>query len=1091
MSKESKKPPDDEYDSDVGSLSSISDDSILNSDEDTSLQIKESSTMRERLEIRKRIQDKRKRNDMRKERRYERKLEIKRRKAEKERLRLEEEQRRLENQIPLDEQVVILEKRVKRLERHLDIERKMSTGNRRLVTKLSQKNALLEREAAVLRHLAHQRQVNMLNERQARAKESIYIHKCAYAERELASVKAQAKHFQDEVKRLKGMMLRKDHEIQVLNVGVKSTEQLVRVSEDEAQRKDSCLLDLEKVVEKLASDLSIARRESLEWEIEHKRVEHELLQVQAVLARMIVGNPLATSADRAMVVTHARKRKPARVLQVRTLVDSGQNYRPNSNTMIVAKYDKRKEAELQQQSERSKSVNDMLKSVNKKNHSGNINSRYMAINRNIKSTSALVEQRKHRVRVGNERRILQNEYDNSIVLNENSSYGDIYKKYNNNNVNSDNNNSAAEMPFNNNKAASKDLMQNYATQVENDPSPFTFNENSHEKDKNKHIHHIDRPQSAGPMYLAAFGQTGTDRTLEKKKQIELSQSAKIDDSNSNNTRRPVSATAAFPEKYVPVTIQKGRKYRYKGHNADGYSEDNDESSTQRPISATYSNAPSSIRGPDNVEPSILNGGSDNSRPNSANTFKSFSTLTGNNSRPHSAATDRSNSTKNGMNKKLRPTSATSEDTVNSSDYDQGSGDKDIYDKNALLSATHAPPIHGELSTSGSVLGPLPDITSRNSNNNKRQKRPTSAKLRSSSKLSIDANIHRVDVNTSDGNKNISKRSRPVSAQARTPIRQHRHATKYSSSRFYIDRSDDEAESMNSARSSSTYRDGSSMPTSGSPNTNDGDGSEIASSIGTTHNSEYTDNNNDGNNQYYTNNGSPKSSISTSSSFHSSRHQNVDANTYNNNSDIFRGNTGNSFIVGGNGDSVAASQFQHNISNNTNTFQMEENLLQRRHFRPSSANTNTTSTSFTSNRSNNKGYNNIYNTEKENYPRQDHYHTIQQKYNNMKSNIKLSNDNNNKKGKKGKKKKKGSVKNRIPGNRSKYYGRGLGFRRDNAPVPTVFGGGSSKHLLNKIVKRLDPLSLEAAKKEEGNIKARKGRSFVGKQEKKKGKKDMVF
>ena len=95
--------------------------------------------------------------------------------------------------------------------------------------------------------------------------------------------------------------------------------------------------------EKLASDLSIARRESLEWEIEHKRVEHELLQVQAVLARMIVGNPLATSADRAMVVTHARKRKPARVLQVRTLVDSGQNYRPNSNTMIVAKYDKRKE----------------------------------------------------------------------------------------------------------------------------------------------------------------------------------------------------------------------------------------------------------------------------------------------------------------------------------------------------------------------------------------------------------------------------------------------------------------------------------------------------------------------------------------------------------------------------------------------------------------------------------------------------------------------------------------------------------------------------------------------------------------------------
>eukprot|EP00943_MAST-04B_sp_MAST-4B-sp1_P003210 g3210.t1 len=86
------------------------------------------------------------------------------------------------------------------------------------------------------------------------------------------------------------MMLRKDHEIQVLNVGVKSTEQLVRVSEDDAQRKDACLLDLEKVVEKLASDLSVARRESLEWEIEHKRVEHELLQgVFSILDSILFG----------------------------------------------------------------------------------------------------------------------------------------------------------------------------------------------------------------------------------------------------------------------------------------------------------------------------------------------------------------------------------------------------------------------------------------------------------------------------------------------------------------------------------------------------------------------------------------------------------------------------------------------------------------------------------------------------------------------------------------------------------------------------------------------------------------------------------
>ena len=90
----------------------------------------------------------------------------------------------------------------------------------------------------------------------------------------------------------------------------------------------------------------------------------------------------------------------------------------------------------------------------------------------------------------------------------------------------------------------------------------------------------------------------------------------------------------------------------------------------------------------------------------------------------------------------------------------------------------------------------------------------------------------------------------------------------------------------------------------------------------------------------------------------------------------------------------------------------------------------------------------------------------------------------------KKKKKKNVKNRVPGNRSKYYGRGLGFRRGEGAVPTVFGGGSAKHLLSKIVKRLDPLSLEAAKKAEGKIKERKGRSFVGKAERKR-KQNMVF
>ena len=78
------------YDSDIDSLSSISDDSILNSDEDTSLHIKPSANMKERLEIRRRIQDKRKRNDIRKERRHKRTLEIAKRKKEKERQRQEE-----------------------------------------------------------------------------------------------------------------------------------------------------------------------------------------------------------------------------------------------------------------------------------------------------------------------------------------------------------------------------------------------------------------------------------------------------------------------------------------------------------------------------------------------------------------------------------------------------------------------------------------------------------------------------------------------------------------------------------------------------------------------------------------------------------------------------------------------------------------------------------------------------------------------------------------------------------------------------------------------------------------------------------------
>ena len=224
------------------------------------------------------------------------------------------------------------------------------------------------------------------------------------------------------------------------------------------RREKICLLDLEKVVEKLASDLSVARRESLEWEIEHKRVEHELLQVQAVLARLVVGNTLATASDRAMVVTNARKRKPARILKVRSLVDSGQNYRPNSNALIVARHDARKEADLQQTSfstskpPKSKSVNDVLESFDKRNNSGHKNRRYMSINKNIKNTSKTNTERRHRLRVEQEHRVLNNELSASIILEDGIKEGEVN---------------------------SIDHINSFAKQVENEPAPFALESQTH------------------------------------------------------------------------------------------------------------------------------------------------------------------------------------------------------------------------------------------------------------------------------------------------------------------------------------------------------------------------------------------------------------------------------------------------------------------------------------------------------------------------------------------------------------------------------------------------------------------------------------
>ena len=160
----------------------------------------------------------------------------------------------------------------------------MMTGNLKLVTKLTQKCSLLERETTVHRQLVHQAKADLQSERQARARESIFVHRCAFAERELASTRAQARRFQEECDHLKVQLERKDKEIQTLTLGLGSTEQLVRVGEDEVRRKDECLLDLEKVVEKLSSDLSTARQEATSWEIEHRYLQRELLQLQGLYA---------------------------------------------------------------------------------------------------------------------------------------------------------------------------------------------------------------------------------------------------------------------------------------------------------------------------------------------------------------------------------------------------------------------------------------------------------------------------------------------------------------------------------------------------------------------------------------------------------------------------------------------------------------------------------------------------------------------------------------------------------------------------------------------------------------------------------------
>jgi len=63
--------------------------------------------------------------------------------------------------------------------------------------------------------------------------------------------------------------------------------------------------------------------------------------------------------------------------------------------------------------------------------------------------------------------------------------------------------------------------------------------------------------------------------------------------------------------------------------------------------------------------------------------------------------------------------------------------------------------------------------------------------------------------------------------------------------------------------------------------------------------------------------------------------------------------------------------------------------------------------------------------------------------------------------------------------SRYVGRGLGFRKLDRSVPSIFGGGSMRHLVKNIVKKLDPLALQSASSNAQKAKSDMAKRFLGK------------
>jgi hypothetical protein len=841
-------------------FSEVSDDSLT--DDEPSLQVKPSHSMKQRLDIKMRMQNKRRKNDIRKSRRIKRAKDIKAFKENEQARRETEEKEKLRDAVSPEEKVVILEKRVNRLQRNLDISQRMMTGNQKLVTKLTQKCSLLERETTVHQQLTHQAKSDLQAEQQARAREAIFVHRCAFAERELASSRAQARRFQKECDRLKGELERKDKEITTLTLGLSSTEQLVRVGEDEVRRKDECLLDLEKVVEKLSSNLSQARQEATSWEIEHKYLQRELLQLQGLYAKSIVNNPLATASDRSQLCTSPKRKKAPRILKMQSKVGSRNDRRTGRNHLAIAN------TSLSRSLSRTDimSSSSMCRSVTESPLAATVN---IPVTRAPEGSKDFFDQKKTRM--------------NLAILSE-------------------------------------------ADEVSNTASSFP----SHPR-KGKVFNR--RPQSADMLYLGL-----SDQSVVYPDEY---------DKNRLQADRPASAMPVLPSKHIFVSTERPGS-AYSGapsvsSNSLNPREDSPDVESQYTISRPTSAVVSVKSFASSERPS-----SATSRPTSA-----ISRPTSAISRPTSAVASVKSFASSG-----RPSSAT-ESVVSNASYErqdvfaraddmnmhspgqlqmqrdglkQGSAYEDI----DLEAQAKHPPQLGDLSTT-SVLGPLPNI---NSKRNSRV-RPTSASNR-------------------DKAIKPSRRRRPVSAQARTPVRQQKFISSYSQSVSFLK--------------------------DGSPDFQDKPESYSASSP----------------------------SLSSFGEESSSAHQEM--------FDAARSDSGTSAIETISMDSASVRKTSAPRENGHYHMQAKENFENQR-----------------------------VDVGQEIAPKA------------------LKSKRANKRKKKRRSRKSGS----------RYVGRGLGFRKLDRSVPSIFGGGSMRHLVKNIVKKLDPLALQSASSNAQKAKSDMAKRFLGK------------